>query len=494
MKRLVKKILSYEIPEKWLAVLFLCLLCVALLPIFRLAYYAFPWYDDYIYSVHVKPYLQEYGSWQGALLGAFYVVRNKWHVWQGTYSSIFMMALMPEIFGKGLYCIGLIFSISFFAAAGITLVKVLSRNLLKMKWHKQISTAVLVILMMIELIYTAQQGIFWYNSAVHYTFMHGMMFFMIASAVKLVVSVSKKQAVFWALITAVLAFICAGANFVTCLQGILFLFVVMAAGCFFRKKRSLWLMPALAVYGMGMFINVTAPGNDVRGAFYQGYGPVQSILSSFQAGFRYFWEYTGSITIIILAVFVLLIWNSVRDLEFTFPMPGIVTFVSFGLYCTGFTPAYYAMGGESLSRTMVVIKFTLQILLLINVTYWLGWCMKKWRKRDGQIPRVKQWWVVYAACGFAAVLWLVMNPNQAGSCSSYGAYYYVSTGEAYNIYSEYEDRIEIIENSNEDMVEVKPYFWKPWFLFRGDLTTDIKAETNASMAEWYGKNGIYIKE
>lgn len=36
------------------------------------------------------------------------------------------------------------------------------------------------------------------------------------------------------------------------------------------------------------------------------------------------------------------------------------------------------------------------------------------------------------------------SPNQAGHYSSYGAYYYVHTGEAYNFHQEYLERIEEI--------------------------------------------------
>jgi len=213
-----------------------------------------------------------------------------------------------------------------------------------------------------------------------------------------------------------------------------------------------------------------------------------------RSGVLHFWEYTGIITVFVLALFVLLIWNGIRKLQFAFPLPGLVSLLSFGVYCTGFTPSYYAMGSDSLSRTMVVIKFTLQLLLLVNTAYWLGWCMKKCRMRQKQIPEGKHYVAAYAVFGCAAALWLIWNPNQAGSCATYGSYYYVHTGEAHNLYNEYVHRVETIENSSEALVEVEAYHWKPWFLYRGDLTSDITAETNASMAEWYGKTGIYIKE
>ncbi len=493
MKRLVKKAAAFHIPEKWLAVFSVLLLAGMLFPILRLALYTFPWYDDYSYALHVKNFIEQ-GMPGGALAGALYVVRTWWYCWQGTFSSIFMMSLMPEVFGEGLYPTGVIGVVLFFAVAAITFIKVVCAKVLKAERAIRISVAVLITLTMIELIHTAQQGIYWYNAAVHYTFMHGCLFFMLAAAIETIYAGTKVKKWVFAVLAAVLALICGGSNFVTALQGGLLIVLLIVLGLLFGKKGSLYLIPAALVYGVALYMNVTAPGNAVRGAWYAGYGPVESVLLSFKSGAMHFWEFTGIITIVILAVFVLMIWNTIRNMQFSFPLPGVVALLSFCFYCTGFTSSYYGMGSEGLARTWVVVKFTLQILLFVNTAYFLGWCMNRCRKAGKEIPQVKQWIWVYVIAGCTAVSWLVFHPNQAGSCSTYGAYYYVHTGEAANIHSEYLQRVETIKNSGEDVVEVEPYFWRPWFLYKGELSTDASAETNRAMADWFGKTGIYIKE
>ena len=52
-------------------------------------------------------------------------------------------------------------------------------------------------------------------------------------------------------------------------------------------------------------------------------------------------------------------------------------------------------------------------------------------------------------------------------------------------------RVETIKNGGAN-VEVKPIFWKPWFLFKGELSTDPDAEQNRSMSDWYGKESITL--
>ena len=50
-----------------------------------------------------------------------------------------------------------------------------------------------------------------------------------------------------------------------------------------------------------------------------------------------------------------------------------------------------------------------------------------------------------------------VSPNQAGNYSSFGAYYYVHAGEAYNFYQEYLKRVEIPKSSEPGRGEL---VWK----------------------------------
>lgn len=86
-----------------------------------------------------------------------------------------------------------------------------------------------------------------------------------------------------------------------------------------------------------------------------------------------------------------------------------------------------------------------------------------------------------------------LSDNPVGNFSSYGSYQYVHSGAAYNFYQEYCERVETIKNGGPQ-VELEPYFWKVYFLCIGDLSTDPNAAQNQSIAQWYGKEAVYIKE
>ena len=82
-----------------------------------------------------------------------------------------------------------------------------------------------------------------------------------------------------------------------------------------------------------------------------------------------------------------------------------------------------------------------------------------------------------------------LEPNKIGEYSSYAAYYFVHSGEAYNYYHEYLERVEICE-SDEKNVVVRPFNYKPWILCPGDLSENADHETNIFMAQYFGKDSI----
>jgi hypothetical protein len=84
-----------------------------------------------------------------------------------------------------------------------------------------------------------------------------------------------------------------------------------------------------------------------------------------------------------------------------------------------------------------------------------------------------------------------LSPNQAGYYSSYGAYYYVHTGEAYNFHEEYMERVKLLK-SDEQNVVLKPYTYRPWMLCTGDLEDNPDAEEIKSVAAWYNKESVTV--
>lgn len=147
-------------------------------------------------------------------------------------------------------------------------------------------------------------------------------------------------------------------------------------------------------------------------------------------------------------------------------------------------------------------------MLFVNEVYWIGWFQRRiaqqteiclfdvvWRRAQSQEAtegKGSPVWV-YLVAGIAMVLVFAVDANQIEHYSSYGAYYYVHSGEANEFHREYLARVEAIKNGG-DTVVVEPYHFKPWLLCPGDLTEEADNEANRAMAHWYEKDSIVVAE
>jgi hypothetical protein len=494
MKSILYKILGFELNKSWLAAISTVCFFALLIPLIRLAFYAAPWYDDYSYGLYVRGFIDEQGLFPGLWNGIEYTVVMFWHAWQGTFASTFMMSLVPISFGEQYYVIGIIGIFLFFTLSILIFVKVCLSNMLKADLSSQIIIAVIVATALIELIYTAQQNIYWYNAAVHYTFMHGCLFFLIAVSVKLLYSETYPKRIALIIASIILSIFCGGSNYATSLIGIIVIFLITALNLLRRKKNGLLLLPGLLAYAISFYINVSAPGNSKRAALSEeGDGVFQSIWHSFGAALTEFWNFTGIVMIIILIMLVPVIWNMVNDAKFDFPLPGLVLLFSFCVYASGFTSSFYAGGTAGLSRTWTVIKFTLQILLIVNEIYFLGWLNRKMRKSGKKIKKIPHYLLFYLVAAVSVFIVFKATPDQIGNFSSWGAYHYVKSGEAHNFRQQYLRRVEQLNNSGP-VVEFEPLDYKPWFLRAKDYSTDYWAEPNQFLAGWYGKEKVFVRE
>ena len=272
--------------------------------------------------------------------------------------------------------------------------------------------------------------------------------------------------------------------------GVLILLVIIL-----RRKRVWLLAPAFCVFVISFSKNVSAPGNNVRQAQLEGAGlgmdALPAIGHSFLAAAEYLFRFGGWITLAVLILMIPIFKNMVSRTNFAFAWPGLVSLSSFCLFATGFTPSFYSLGHEGLSRTLNAVKVTYQILLLLNEMYWIGWLVRK-RETAGKEAKAPVYWWFFPMMGAVMMVIMLTSSNIAGTYSFYGAYYYVHTGEPFNFYQEYLARVQAIKEGGSS-VTVEPYHFRPWILCVDDLSEDGSAEPNRAMAEWYDKEDIFCK-
>lgn len=489
------KLVAWKPDSRLVAFGFVVMLILLLVPHFRIAIYSAPWYDDYMYGKFVKNFLDQKYSLKSALDGALYCVRTQWYAWQGTFSSIFFMSLSPLVWSENLYFLGPMFLIAILPISVCVLMKVLVRDVMKEDRAFTVTLQCITAAMVVVFIHAPQQGFFWYNAGVHYVGMHSLLLLLVAAWIKLLTEAGKISSTFLVLWTLVGAVLAGGANFVTTLQGLLIVLSLVALGILLRIRRTILLIPSLLIYTFAFYKNVSAPGNNVRNAILRGsglgMGPLSAVMQSFAEAFRHMGSFTGWRTLAVMVLLAPIIWQAVQKLNFRYRFPGLFLLWSFCLYATGFTPSLYSLGHAGLSRTLNAVKITYQLLLIINEVYWIGWICEKRRQAEksfmiGGVP-----FLFYPIMGMIMLGIFAISPkiNKEDNYSSYTAYHYVHTGEAYNFYREYLKRVNTIKNSGSEVV-VEPYYYRPWILSVGDLGEDPTQEANMAIARWYNKEAI----
>lgn len=492
MKSFMKKLFGAEINIRLVSIGAVVLLIALAVPIARIMMYCVPWYDDFGYGQLTKNFWLLNHSYVEALQGALLNVKGMWYAWQGTYTSCFFMSLMPAVWGTDKYVIGLWAILLVLILSVFALVKVLMKDVLKCqdRWSILFVQA-MVALTVMSFMRSAIEGFFWYNSAVHYTGMHSLGILLVAGCIKLICVKGRVKTVLLTIGSVIGAIMVAGVNNVTALQVGLVILSIIALCIILKNKRGLLLLPATVFYAVGLYFNMASPGNAKRMVHFEGMmlSPVEAILRSFQSAFTYFDDFTGLMTLAIVIFMIPIILKIVSKVNFEFKYPGLVLLWSFCLYATGFTPTLYTMGHTLLGRATNMAKVTFQILLFINLAYFIGWLYRVWKEKKGVTLNWKSTWCHYIIVVMLMVAIFAVEPNKGGKYAPYCAYYFIHTGEAYNYHQEYLQRVEICEGEGADVV-VSPYVFKPWVLCLGDLSEDPNYEPNKFMAQFFYKNSI----
>ena len=301
---------------------FLVLLFIAgLIPVALISRYDYPCADDFGFSAYSHIAWLESRSVFAVLGGAVRTVIERWSGWQGTFSSIFVMALQPGIWGERFY--GLVPWIMIGAMSSSTLyfLHVVLRKTVRTGRSIFLCISMLYLTFALECMIDKTQAFFWFNGAAHYMIPHSVALVLAGMLIRHLTERPSasgrpyfrsglKRAVRFLLICLASVFV-GGSNYITALIiAVLFLaaFVLLL---FFRKKKEAGLLAVpMALFFAAFFLNVLAPGNSVRQAeMLNRPGVVKSILLSFYYCVEYitelWFDWTWLLFVLALLPFIL---------------------------------------------------------------------------------------------------------------------------------------------------------------------------------------------
>ncbi len=492
-------------PMRTLAIALAIVLAIALVPMFAISAYDHSYADDWHYGVDAHLALEAGEGVLGAVAAALTEAVDTYDGWQGTYSAIVLMALQPGVFSEELYGLGAVAIIAALVLSTGYVTSVVLRDVLGTGRAPWLALTCLILLLQMQLLPSPVEGIWWYNSAVYYTFYHALMLLGCGLSVRLLHGRTRRGALsvqgscVRAVALALLAFVVAGGNFVTGLVSVIALTGAVMVGIV-RGRRAAWLLvPALLVLVGGFACSMAAPGNAVRQATQfpgDNLGVLMTLVRSGLAGFEYALLWTNGFMVLSLVIALPVFVAIARRTTCSFALPGVVALVSLTLFMASFAPTFYSMGTVGPGRVQN-IRYDLFVLLVYVCVGWTcGWAVRKMERRASRDVWHRLCRAVPAhACICMTVLVLMVvslavDERHRDDLTSMSAAASIISGEAQEYDEQVWERIAKLEQSDDASVDVPFYTVGPKVLFMGDIKDNMNNYINFRLAQWYGKESV----
>lgn len=475
-------------------------LAVILLPLFRIAHYNFRSVDDFGYAQSPETVWEESHSVIKVLAAQIPYTWDYYHEWQGTFFSEWFTTSMMGIFSKNAYYMGTYFTLGGMVLAELLAFMVILRKVLGADIYRAGIAAISCVSLQVLLTPAPVEAFFWFCGAMLYTFIHALGFLLVTMLVLLYHDNRQKK---WKTVlleagTILLTIAVSGSNYITALT--IQLIYVLCVGWFFYKKHpyKILILINAVVYLAGFLVNVMAPGNSAR----QNAAGVDH-MSAIECIFRALYEaavYVSANTIlpcIIVGLLLLpLFINMVQKKKYRYPLPVLVSFISFGLFAAQFAPTLFALGIIGAGRVQNLYRFNLYVLLFGNEIYWTGWCMNRIGKMSAltQTSESRRSYIFPAWIAGGLILCFTLSVWGGKTVTSYNAVQSLRRGEAQQYRAENRERMKILEDSSIQDARLQPFSVKPYLLYFGDIDENMQDWVNTSMASYFHKNTIGFRD
>lgn len=473
----------------------LVLLCVVL-PLFLIARYNFQSVDDIGFSGPAESIWQETHSVYQVFIGQIPHTIDYWREWQGNFSVGWFTTSMMGIFIKDAYYMGTYLSLGGFVLSGLLLFMVLLKKVLGADTFRAGIIAISVLCMQILLVPVPAEAYFWFCGAVTYTGAYSAALLLTLFLVLLYLESGKRRKRFMLMLgIMLLSLFVAGGTYVT-LMGMFLVYFFLVVLYWYRKNPNRWLATAgLLLYLAVAGLNVLAPGNQKRltSAGAEQMSAIGAILRSLWEAALYIAKNTMLPSVILALLFVPLFLKIVKKKNYQYPLPLLVTLISFGVFAAQFTPNLYTLGITGAGRIQNVYRWTFYIWLYGNELYWIGWLVRKKKVYESNTNTTEGYLLPGWMLG-AVLLALALYVWGGDTLSSVSAAYSLHRGEAQSYYAEYQERLAVLEDETVTDAVFKPYTFIPYVLYFGDITDKPEDWVNQAVANYYGKNSVVLQK
>ena len=375
MKRtLFKKCMS----DRLIATLCAFALLASLIPLYALAWYNHPFYDDFGFSIRIHQVWNHTGSVGAAVKEAWQNMLNTRQTWQGNYTATFLSGIQPGVFDEQLYFwTTVILLTSLIVGCGSLMIAAL-RKLLKAGWPATIQITSLLLFVMIQMTPAIDEAFYWFNGGIGYTFNYAVFAMLIALAIRLWCCTSKRKGAWLIAGMAVLAVLLGGGSYTGGLFGVVVFACAVILG-FYRHSQWRWSYAALWGLLLACFMySILAPGNMVRAATLMGgMSAPMAIAQSFYFGLGLMGDWFTLPVCVVCTAGVFALIPSLAKSRHTFKYPLLITLACICLFCSQLTPTLFTGNYLGDGRTVNTYFFTYVMMMTFLAVYWMGWSIKR---------------------------------------------------------------------------------------------------------------------
>lgn len=480
--------ISEWLDTKKITLIVLVIFSVLLIPVLYLSFVNRASGDDLGYGVYTRAaWVSTHSLWQ-VFLAACRTIKQYYIGWQGTWFSIFVFSLQPEVFSERAYVITAFLMLFLWIGSTCWMLRELLFKILKFSVWSCILAVLLFLIINIQFIPSTKSSIFWFNGCAHYL----LPFAMCQIVVVLLIKYAKKYKYITLTGISIIMSLLGGSNY----QAALFALIVTGyIGTLVylkqKDKRIFLLLIPMILETSGLIISMKAPGNKVRGGEDFGFSFLkvsETICRSFLEGGKTVVSYIQEKPLVFVGLLVLFLVFLEACMEMEEPVvpkyPFIVILSLICLYSAMQAPAIYAGVGVSSG----VHNMNFQVFLLMAAGILLIIAGQAAEKMKGTKKNVHN--VIVIPGFFVCMILIVFFRSGIKETTSWVSLDYIRTGQAadYKEQMDLQTKLLLDENTTDVVLPFINHFQGP--LMHMPVTEEAEAWTNTVNSQFYGKNSV----
>lgn len=468
-----------------LAIIFLA----GLIPVLYLTGYVHASGDDYHYGAAAHRAFRQTHSFFRTLGASWENTIGFWHSWQGTWFTIFLMGLQPEVFSPNAYWIVPLLMLAITIASTSVLTHYLLVRKIGFTVYSWLTVNMALLFAMLQFIPRTKSAIFWWNGAVHYIVPYALAVMAVYCFMNYIDTYKLRH---W-LGALFCMFGLGGSSYLSALMAPVILVYLLAVRGRKNKRAFLLLIP-LGAETVGLAVSMLSPGNTIRGGegFGFGFGRIlKTIGLSFWQAILTVGEYIVEKPFVFLILFFMavVVWEAFRisGSRIGFRYPAVFVLLMFCAWSAMFAPGIYAAVEVSGGVPNTIFQFFL-LTVTADIVYCLGWLANKRRNRIFYLKTFRGMsWSGIALC---AVLLLIFYRGTLRQTTFYNCASYIMSGRADDYKEQMDERMTILLDDSRKVIELPEMNPDQGPLMHMEIMENPDAWTNTVMCEFYDKKKV----